>query len=272
MIVPTLTDQLQLCLYTGHKSTRWTTGIASYIPNRLRSSRVYYLGSGARDVGGTNLLPAHQIRLSDGGHYIDAGLGCNNPTKVLVTEAKSYYRMKRYKAMQPTCLVSIDTGQKDLIQLEKAAFVFWLKDRSGLSIARVLSQIATDCENTHDEVFSHHYENDTSDSYHRLNVPQGMQEIVLDEWRKTDDIKTYTDKYLRLSQTNKELQDCVDQLCKPPQNPSEIKKSQVKDVQQQLHTRPLQIEQGGSSFNGTNTVYGSQFQGNFAVFQRPFWR
>lgn len=48
-------------------------------------------------------------------------------------------------------------------------------------------------------------ENNASDLYYRFNVPQGMQQIMLDEWAKKDDIKTYTDKYLRLNQTEQEL-------------------------------------------------------------------
>ena len=98
-----------------------------------------------------------------GGNFIDAGVGCNNPTKVLVKEAKSYYRMKSYKATQPICLVSIGTGQKDLVQLHRAASMFWFKDRSGLSIAPVLGEIVTDCENTYDEVLLLHLENNARD-------------------------------------------------------------------------------------------------------------
>ena len=101
-------------------------------------------------------FPPIKFASQTGSDFIDAGVGCNNPTKVLVKEAKSYYRMKSYKATQLTCLVSIGTGLKDLIQLHRAASMFWFKDRSGLSIVPVLGEIITDCENTHDEVlFSH---------------------------------------------------------------------------------------------------------------------
>ena len=176
--------------------------------------------------------------------------------------------MKGYKAMQPTCLVSIGTGQKDLIQLHRAASAFWFKDRSGLSIAPVLAEVATDCENTHDEVLLTYLENNARDLYYRFNVPQGMQEIMLDEWRKKDDIKTYTDKYLRLNQTEQELLDCVKCLCEPPRGTQE---PQHQDVQKRQSPQRLQIHQGGSSFQGPNLVYGgTQFQGNFVGSQKPF--
>ena len=163
-------------------------------------------------------FPPIKFGSQTGGNFIDGGVGCNNPTKSLIKEAKSYYGMKGYKVTQPTCLVSIGTGQKDLIQSHKAASVFWFKDRSGLSIAPVLGEMATDCENTHDEVLLKYFENNVKDLYYRFQVPQGMQEIKLDEWRNKDDIRTYTDKYLRLNQTEQELLDCVKCLCKSLQS------------------------------------------------------
>ena len=126
-------------------------------------------------------FPPIKFGSQPGGDFIDAGVGYNNPTKILVKEAKSYYRIKSYKATQPTCLVSIGTGQKDLIQLYKVASIFWFKDRSGLSIAPVLGEIVTDCENTHDEVLLSYLEDNARDLYYRFNTPQGIQQIILDE-------------------------------------------------------------------------------------------
>ena len=48
--------------------------------------------------------------------------------------------------------------------------------------------------------------------YYQFNVPHGMQQVMLDEWMKRDDIKTYTDEYLSLNQTEQELSDCVKRL------------------------------------------------------------
>ena len=203
-----------------------------------------------------------------GGAFIDGGVGCNNPTKVLVKEAKSYYRLKGYKATQPTCLVSVGTGQKDLIQLHEAASMFWFKDRSGLSIAPALGEIATDCENTHDEVLLTFLENNARNSYYRLNVSQGLQRITLDEWRKKDDIKTYTDKYLRLNQTEQDLLACTKRMCEAPRN---MQAHPEGHMDEQLNPGRLRITQGGSNFQGPSMVFGgSQFQGNFIGSQPPF--
>jgi tetratricopeptide (TPR) repeat protein len=157
------------------------------------------------------------IKLADhaGGDFMDTGVGFNNPTKILVKEAKSYYRLKGYSASQPTCLVSIGTGQKDPTQTQRAASLFWFKDRGGMSISPVLEEIFTDCENTHDEVTQSCVEDDATDIYFRFNVLQGMQNIVLDEWTKPNDIRTYTDKYMRLNQTSHEISECIKLLrCK----------------------------------------------------------
>ena len=181
--------------------------------------------------------------------------------------------MKSYKATQPTCLVSIGTGQKDLIQLHRAASMFWFKDRSGLSIAPVLGQIVTDCENTHNEVLLSYLENNARDQYYRFNVPQGMQQVMLDEWAKKDDIKTYTDKYLRLNQTEQELLDCVKRLRLSSQILTEMEGPRNQDEGEQLSPQRLQITQGGSNFQGSNLVYGgSQLQGNFIGSEQGFFR
>ncbi|KAI4194978.1 MAG: hypothetical protein LQ350_007464 [Teloschistes chrysophthalmus] len=199
-----------------------------------------------------------------GGDFIDGGVGCNNPTKVLVKEAKFYYLMKNYTGTQPTCLVSIGTGHKDLIQLHEAASIFWFKDRSGISIAPLLGEIATDCENTHDEVLLTYLQNNTRDLYYRFNVPQGMQQIMLDEWAKKNDIKTYTDKYLRLNQTEHELLDCVKRLLASPRTVPDTQESRNPNKREHPSPQRLRITQGGSTFQGGNRVYGgSQFQGNF---------
>ncbi|KAI8930734.1 hypothetical protein NX059_012342 [Plenodomus lindquistii] len=140
--------------------------------------------SACKTSAAPTFFPSLKFQENTGGEFIDAGVGCNNPTKALIKEAKCYYRLKRYNVSKPTCIFSIGTGQKDLIQLHKAASVFWFKDRTGLGIAPVLGDIVTDCENTHDDVTLSCIEENTADRYFRFNVPQGMQNIVLDELGK----------------------------------------------------------------------------------------
>lgn len=217
-------------------------------------------------------FPPVRFSAHTGGEFIDAGVGCNNPTKILIKEAKSYYRLKGFPAARPTCLVSIGTGQKDLIQLTKAASAFWFKDRTGLSIAPVLAEIVTDCENTHDEVTLSCLEDNAADIYYRFNVPQGLQQIVLDEWDKASDIRTYTDKYMRFNQTEHELLECVRRLRSSGQEV--VQTDELPRGASNFYSPPqvLRITQGGSTFGNINMRDGSVLQGNFANFERGLFR
>lgn len=208
-------------------------------------------------------FPPVTLRNYHGSQFVDAGVGCNNPTRIIVKEAKAYYRTKGYKATRPTCVVSIGTDQNDLIQLHDAASMFWFKDRSGLSIAPVLGNIVTDCENTHNEMTLSCLDDKAADTYYRFNVPQGMQQIVLDEWDKAMDIRTYTSYYLRLNQTEHDVRECIKLL----------RQKDEEDVKEQgpktrSDPRILRITPGGNDFGGHYDVRGGvQFQGNFVDLQ-----
>lgn len=267
------TCQGKLFLRTSHSNfTLHATG-SSARTRRRRSAdhlscfaptRQFLLHLNALSAAPT-FFPPIKFKRRTGGEFVDGGIGCNNPTQTLLKEAKSYYRLKGYAATRPTCLVSIGTGQKDLIQLHKAASVFWLKDRTGLTIAPALAEIVTDYENTHDQVMQAFIEDNATDLYYRFDVPQGMQHIVLDEWDKADDIRTYTDKYMRWNQTEHELLECVRRLLTwSTQN------SERQDMGQDKHRDPSQqrplITQGSSKFNPTTVSGGVVFQGNYASF------
>ncbi len=49
------------------------------------------------------------------------------------------------------------------------------------------------CENAHDEELGSCLENNIGHLYYRFNAPQGMWQIMLDEWANKDDIKIYTE-------------------------------------------------------------------------------
>jgi hypothetical protein len=108
-------------------------------------------------------------------------------------------------------------------------------------------------------------EDNAADIYYRFNVPQGMQNIVLDEWDKADDIGTYTRKYLALNQTEHDLLGCIKRLCLKAQDQPEIGElREAVGIEEQDRAQILRITQGGSDFRGSNVVTGgSQFHGNF---------
>jgi hypothetical protein len=217
-------------------------------------------------------FPPIQFSKHNGGEFIDAGVGCNNPTKILIKEAKSYCYLKGYIAIRPTCLVSIGTGQRDLVQLHRAASAFWFKDRTGLSIAPVLRDIATDCENTHDEVALSYLDDNAANVYYRFSVPQGLQQIVLDEWDKAREIRTYTDKYMRLNQTDHELLECVRRLQYTVQE--HLQRGQLSQRTPDVSVQPqaLTITQEGSTYGNVDMRGGSLIQGNVANFEQGLFR
>lgn len=67
-------------------------------------------------------FPSIKFKNRTGGEFVDGGVGCNNPTKVLIKESRAYHSLKRCATTQPTYLVSIGTGQKDLRKIYKDAF------------------------------------------------------------------------------------------------------------------------------------------------------
>lgn len=98
--------------------------------------------------------------------------------------------------------------------------------------------------------------------YYRFNVPKEIQNPVLDEWAKADDIKTYTNKYMQLKRTEHELLECVKGLSSESDVPREPDITVIPDEPGTFH-----IQQEGSEFRGHNvTTAGSIFQGNFVSF------
>ena len=75
---------------------------------------------------------------------IDGGLGCNNPSKLLLKEAKVVF-----PTHQTRCLLSIRTGQAELISIRKPGF---FQQIVPTDVIDALKAISTDCEATHNEM------------------------------------------------------------------------------------------------------------------------
>jgi len=127
--------------------------------------------------------------------FVDGGLGCNNPSKVVLNEAKVVF---------PThsigCLVSIGTGQADIIGIKKSAF---LQQILQTDVTKALKGISMDCEATHEDMlllFAN-----SPQTYFRLNVEQGMQGIELSEWEKLANVEAHTMQYLRGNEVDEKL-------------------------------------------------------------------
>ncbi|KAJ7087441.1 acyl transferase/acyl hydrolase/lysophospholipase [Mycena epipterygia] len=126
--------------------------------------------------------------------YIDGCVGNNNPTSLVVEEAKQLY------PSHPIVLVvSLGTGHPDTIQIPKS--------RSLSTIAQVMKNAAADCEKTHEN--NAHRFRSMANTYFRFNVQQGMQALGPKDWNKLPEVSAHTNSYLKTSDVKSKLTEAV---------------------------------------------------------------
>jgi myo-inositol-1-phosphate synthase len=135
-------------------------------------------------------------------HYVDAALGCNNPVRQVLNEAKL-----AYENIPVDCILSVGTGKPQIVGLpEPNAFQKMLPTK-GID---VLKKLATDANRVAEEL-EQEYKN-IPGIYFRLNVEQGMQGITLEEWKRLDEVTAHTRQYLQTVKVSKEVDDLVNAL------------------------------------------------------------
>jgi len=127
--------------------------------------------------------------------FIDGGLGCNNPSKLLLKEAKVVF-----PTHQIGCLVSIGTGHAEVIGIGKPGF---FQQIVPTDVIDALKAISTDCETTHEDMLF--FFSNSLNIYFRINVEQGMQGIKLSEWEKIANVEAHTMQYLRKEEVGEKL-------------------------------------------------------------------
>src|SRR6267378_3542804 len=127
--------------------------------------------------------------------FVDGGLGCNNPSRVVLDEAEAVFG-----AHQIGCLVSIGTGHAETINIQKPGF---LQQILPTDVTKALKAISTDCEATHEQMLR--LFGNSPNTYFRLNVEQGMQSIELSEWEKLANVEAHTTTYLRRKEVDRKL-------------------------------------------------------------------
>jgi len=128
--------------------------------------------------------------------YIDGGLGRNNPSRVVLDEAKALFGTRHIG-----CLMSIGTGQVETIGIRKPRF---FQQIVPTDIVDALRAIANDCEDTHESMLRLFEQLPTT--YFRFNVEQGMQRIKLSAWEKLSKVEAHTTQYLRRKEIDEKLQ------------------------------------------------------------------
>ncbi|KAJ7112508.1 acyl transferase/acyl hydrolase/lysophospholipase, partial [Mycena epipterygia] len=133
-------------------------------------------------------------------HYIDGCIGNNNPTALVLQDAKQIYPTR------PVVLVSsIGSGHPDVIQISQSS--------CSNIIAQALKMTASDCEKTHEEISRKFCS--TPNTYFRFNVEQGMQGLEAQHWQKSSEVSAHTKAYLRREDTKSKLTKAVKLILKP---------------------------------------------------------
>jgi predicted acylesterase/phospholipase RssA len=127
--------------------------------------------------------------------FIDGGLGRNNPSQVVLDEAKALFG-----ARQIGCLVSIGTGQVEVIGIKKPGL---FQQIIPTDVIEVLKAITTDCEATHEAMLGRFA--NLPNTYFRLNVEQGMQGIEVSEWEKLSNVEAHTVQYMKKKEVDEKL-------------------------------------------------------------------
>jgi predicted acylesterase/phospholipase RssA len=136
-----------------------------------------------------------RIEIGRGQPFVDGGLGRNNPSRVVLDEASASFR-----ARSIGCLVSIGTGQAEIISIKKPGF---LQQVVPTDVIEALKAISTDCEATHEDM-QRLFAN-SPNTYFRLNVEQGMQGIELSEWEKLAHVEAHTMHYMKRKEVDEKL-------------------------------------------------------------------
>jgi len=146
-----------------------------------------------------------RIQIGRGQPFIDGGLGRNNPSRLVLDEAKGLFGDRRIG-----CLVSIGTGQAEVVSIEKPGVFQRILPMDAVD---VLKAIATDCEATHETMLGL-FEN-SPNTYFRLNVEQGMQRIDLSELEKLPKVEAHTMQYMKKKEVDEKLALVVDAIRAP---------------------------------------------------------
>ncbi len=155
----------------------------------------------------TSAAPTYFLPIDINGiTYGDGRIGWNNPTMEAINEADYIWPSRPI-----ACVVSIGTGLEDAIQLateSKAPSISGVlgqlfrsltqKQAFELAVAQYCVSCVTSCERTHGQVALNlaKFGIDGPWQYVRLNVPQSMAKIGLQEWKKFQIIAAMTEDYM----------------------------------------------------------------------------
>ncbi|PYH79474.1 FabD/lysophospholipase-like protein [Aspergillus uvarum CBS 121591] len=124
--------------------------------------------------------------------FVDGALGANNPTRVMLREAKRVFPPERIV----DCVVSIGTGKKSISPVTEAGWLQrWVAPSLPLNTIRAQKDLATSCEAVADEL-ERQFDRYRPGVYFRFNVEQGVADVRLDDYKRLGQLKARTIGYL----------------------------------------------------------------------------
>ncbi|KAF2812175.1 FabD/lysophospholipase-like protein [Mytilinidion resinicola] len=136
-----------------------------------------------------------------GEEFLDGGTGANNPVWELWNQAQLIWGPQPLED-RIKCVVSIGTGVPSLKPFRDDV----------LHIGETLVAIATETEQTAKNFQRDKAHLDNTGRYYRFNVARGLQDIGLEESKKTKEIAAATRLYIESPEVFKQMQACVDNV------------------------------------------------------------
>ncbi|KAI9804563.1 MAG: hypothetical protein M1833_006636, partial [Piccolia ochrophora] len=160
----------------------------------------------------TAAAPMHFKRVkfeNSGEKWCDGGLRRNNPIIEALAEVS---REEAWLDEQIGCVLSLGTGVSKMDNVSDNLLWFLIES----------VKIMTDSENTADEFAASQRGKEFTESgrYFRFSVPQGLQELELDECNETEKMSALTTEYLRKTGSGTEVNRCAESLLRSETNPT----------------------------------------------------
>jgi len=142
-----------------------------------------------------------------GEKWCDGGLRRNNPINEALAELDRHEDLNRRDI---GCLVSIGTGVSKISSVSSNLAVF-LKQSVDMM---------TDSEEIADQFATSRRGQELAKSkrYFRFSVPQGLQDLEMDEWKTIEEMRAMTTEYLRKIGSGQAIAECAASLLNPDIN------------------------------------------------------
>ena len=135
-----------------------------------------------------------------GRKFVDGALGANNPVEQIWNEAQDIWCPDEVELGEVLkCFVSIGTGDPGRKPIAEGPLKFF---------SDTLVNIATQTEDTAKIFVERHRRLYESRRYFRFNVQQGLQEVELEEYKKSALIDAATAEYMDLRETKSAAREC----------------------------------------------------------------